>query len=245
MSDVKVYAAVAGVQITDKEVDEFINGLGPQYEAYRANPEFRGQVVNQLVTMQLLAQKALELKIDESEEFLELTNSAKMNILASLAQKAVLDTVVVTEEEAAAYYEANKDHYKGEETVSAKHILVDDEAKCAELIAAINAGEKTFEEAAMADSTCPSGQKGGDLGTFKHGQMVAEFDQAAFAAEVDTIVGPIKTQFGYHAIKVYAKTTAEVKPYEAVASQAMAEATKEKQTMAMSKVLEEMGKKYL
>lgn len=83
------------------------------------------------------------------------------------------------------------------ETVHAKHILVDDEDKCQEILEKIIGEETTFEDAAKEFSTCPSKEKGGDLGPFGRGQMVKEFEDAAFAAEVGHVVGPVKTQFGY------------------------------------------------
>ena len=65
-------------------------------------------------------------------------------------------------------------------TASARHILVDNEAKCNELKEQINAGTITFEQAAKENSSCPSGASGGDLGTFSQGQMVPEFDKVVF-----------------------------------------------------------------
>jgi peptidyl-prolyl cis-trans isomerase C len=87
-------------------------------------------------------------------------------------------------------------------TASARHILVDSEEKCNELKNAIANGETTFEEAAKANSTCPSGQSGGDLGNFGQGQMVPEFDQVVFNDEVGVVHGPVKTQFGYHLLEI-------------------------------------------
>jgi peptidyl-prolyl cis-trans isomerase C len=87
-------------------------------------------------------------------------------------------------------------------TASARHILVDSEAKCNELKEQINSGEITFEQAAKENSTCPSGANGGDLGTFSQGQMVPEFDKVVFNDEVGVVHGPVKTQFGYHLLEV-------------------------------------------
>ena len=87
-------------------------------------------------------------------------------------------------------------------TASARHILVDDEAFCKELKEKINAGEITFEEAAKQNSTCPSGQNGGDLGRFGQGQMVPEFDKVVFNDEVGVVHGPVETQFGYHLLEI-------------------------------------------
>lgn len=84
---------------------------------------------------------------------------------------------------------------------TARHILVDTEARCLKLKAEIEAGAD-FAAVAKRESSCPSGQQGGDLGTFHPGQMVPEFDQAVFSGEINTLLGPIKTQFGYHLIEV-------------------------------------------
>ncbi|WP_394834447.1 peptidylprolyl isomerase [Pendulispora rubella] len=84
---------------------------------------------------------------------------------------------------------------------TARHILVSTEDKCLELKAQIEAGED-FAKIAKANSTCPSGQQGGDLGSFGPGQMVREFDTVVFSAPVNTLQGPVKTQFGYHLLEV-------------------------------------------
>ncbi len=87
-------------------------------------------------------------------------------------------------------------------TASARHILVSDEQQCLDIKKKIELGEMTFEEAARDHSLCPSGVKGGELGTFSQGQMVPEFDEVVFNDEVGVIHGPIKTQFGYHLLEV-------------------------------------------
>ena len=84
---------------------------------------------------------------------------------------------------------------------TARHILVDDEAKCNELKKEIEDGTE-FGVVAKANSTCPSSANGGDLGQFGPGQMVPEFDEAVFNGDVGVVYGPIKTQFGYHLLEV-------------------------------------------
>lgn len=85
--------------------------------------------------------------------------------------------------------------------VKASHILVKTEEEANALLEEINGG-RAFEEVAKEKSMCPSGSQGGDLGWFERGMMVQEFEDAAFNAKKDEIVGPIKTQFGHHLIKV-------------------------------------------
>ena len=88
---------------------------------------------------------------------------------------------------------------------SARHILVDDKSSCETLKSRIEAGED-FANIAREYSNCPSGQQGGELGTFRPGQMVREFDQVVFSAEVGKVHGPVQTQFGYHLIEITERT---------------------------------------
>lgn len=84
---------------------------------------------------------------------------------------------------------------------TARHILVDSEDACANLKTEIENGAD-FADLAKEHSSCPSGSRGGDLGSFGPGMMVPEFDQVVFSAPVNTVQGPVKTQFGYHLLEV-------------------------------------------
>lgn len=86
-------------------------------------------------------------------------------------------------------------------SASARHILVKTREACEDLKQKI-AGGTDFAVAAKGHSTCPSGAQGGDLGQFSPGQMVKEFDEVVFSAEVGVVHGPVKTQFGYHLIEI-------------------------------------------
>ena len=88
---------------------------------------------------------------------------------------------------------------------SARHILVENEEFCEQLKDQIADGAD-FTALAQEHSTCPSGQRGGDLGSFSPGQMVQEFDSVVFSAAVNEVQGPVKTQFGYHLIEVTSRT---------------------------------------
>lgn len=83
----------------------------------------------------------------------------------------------------------------------ARHILVPTEEACDDLRTKIEGGAD-FAEIARAHSKCPSGKSGGDLGEFGKGQMVPEFDEVVFSAEVGRVHGPVQTQFGYHLIEI-------------------------------------------
>lgn len=85
---------------------------------------------------------------------------------------------------------------------SARHILVEEEGICNQIKDQIKNGDMTFEEAAMKYSQCPSGDNGGELGTFGKGQMVQEFEEVVFAKDVNEVHGPVKTDFGFHLIEI-------------------------------------------
>lgn len=89
--------------------------------------------------------------------------------------------------------------------VSAEHILVDTECQAHEILQEIKEGKITFEDAAKRSSKCPSGARGGDLGYFWRGTMVKEFENVAFLTDKGEISSPMKTQFGWHLIKIIDK----------------------------------------
>ena len=88
---------------------------------------------------------------------------------------------------------------------SARHILVDSEQQCLSLKEQIAQGAD-FADLAKQFSACPSGQQGGELGEFGPGMMVREFDEVVFSADLNSVQGPVKTQFGYHLLEVTSRS---------------------------------------
>ena len=244
MSTQEILATVAGQEITSADLEAFIQSMPKEQQMYASNPQFRQQVLDQLINARLFAKYAEDMKMDETEEFKTILKNAKKDILASMAIGETVKGVEVTEEEMKTFYEENSNYFEQGATVSAKHILVKEEAKCQEILEEIVAG-KAFEVAAQEYSTCPSGQKGGDLGEFGKGQMVKEFEEAAFNAEIGQVVGPVATQFGYHLIKVEAKNEASVTPFEEVKEQIRRNLLQQKQNKAYGDKVAELKAKYM
>jgi peptidyl-prolyl cis-trans isomerase C len=88
---------------------------------------------------------------------------------------------------------------------TARHILVNTEQECNDIKNQIENGSD-FAELAKQQSQCPSGQRGGDLGEFSPGQMVQEFDQVVFSADIGIVHGPVQTQFGFHLIEITSRS---------------------------------------
>ncbi len=218
MANAKVLASVGGKTITEADVSQFLASLGQRGQAYQ-NPQGRAMILEQLINRQLLLLDATRNLYEREPEFKAQLAKVKEDMLSNYAVEKAVAGVRVTDEEVRKYFDAHEEQFKGEETVNASHILVSDEAKCQEIIDAVRAGEISFEDAARQYSSCPSSAQGGNLGDFGRGQMVPEFDQACFAMEVGEIAGPIKTQFGYHAIRLNSKNDAQPLSFEQVADQ--------------------------
>ena len=245
MSEQTILATIDGIQITDESVDAFIANLPKEQRRYANNPLFRKQCLEQIISVYLYAKMAEDEKLDETDEFKQLMESARKDLMAQFAMNKVMQSVAVSDEECQAFYAANPENFQKGESVRAKHILVSEEDACKEILTAIQNGEKDFEAAAKEYSTCPSGQQGGDLGTFGRGQMVAEFEQAAFDAEIGQVIGPVQTQFGYHLIQVTEKTEATAIAYEEVAAQIREDLLRQKQNEAYSAKVKQLRAKYM
>lgn len=201
MKENKVVAIVNGKEISQEDVMRFLNDIGPQVAMQFQSPEGIQKVVDELVNQELLYLDAKENKLDEEESYVQMLEDTKVTILKSYALNKLIANEDASIEELKEYYDSHMEHFKKQESAIASHILVDEEDKAKEIIQEINDG-LSFEEAAAKYSSCPSKEAGGNLGEFSRGQMVPEFEEVAFTMEEGTISEPVKTQFGYHLIKL-------------------------------------------
>lgn len=239
-----VIAVVAGNEITETDFAAFTKNLPAQQQEYLQNPEAVAYFKEQFVALHLFAEYGREEKLTETEEFKAIMKQTERDVLSQLVMQKIFKDIQITDEDAQAYYDANKEKFQKPETVSAKHILMDTEDTLETIKKDIENGVITFEDAAKENSTCPSGQKGGDLGEFGRGQMVKEFEDAAFAAKIGEVVGPVKTQFGYHLIKVEKRSDAAIAPFTDVKENVKNTLLREKQQEAYNKTLAQLKEKY-
>ena len=227
----RVLASVNGKPITEEDVTRFIMAMGRNGQAYN-NPQGRAAVLEQLIAQRLFLLDAQRNLYEREQAFKDQLAAVKEQLLMEYAISKCVESVRLTEEEVRAYYDSHKEEMTEDETVNASHVLVDSEEKANEILAAINAGEITFEDAARQHSTCPSSQQGGNLGDFGRGQMVPEFDTACFEMEEGEVRGPVKTQFGFHLIRLNKKNPAQALSYNDVRAQLFEQLTREKQQAA-------------
>ncbi len=215
----KILAKVGTLTVTENEVNEFLAELGTRAQGYNT-PEGRRAILEEIIGSKLLLLDARHNLLETEPEFKAELAKLRENLLINYAGNKIITAVKVSDEDVKKYYEDNIDRFKQGETVNADHILVDSEEKALEILAKIQSGEVSFADAAREYSSCPSGQRGGNLGDFGRGQMVPEFDKAVFELEVGQVTKtPVQTQFGYHLIKLNSKSDESVMSFEQIAPQ--------------------------
>lgn len=211
-----IVIAAGDLEIRQSEFESALETLPQEYQQYAAGPGKR-QFAEDYLRMKMLAAEGMKHGLDKDPDVIRQLNLMRENLVANAQLQRIEKEIAIPEEQLRKEYEANKNQY---EQVEAKHILIafkgspaaqagkpeltEEQAKAkAEELKKQIAGGTAFEEVAKKESDdVGSGAQGGSLGEFGRGQMVPEFEKAAFDAKVGEIVGPVRTQFGYHIIKV-------------------------------------------
>lgn len=227
----RVLATVGGMAVTERDVTQFLASLGQRGQAYN-NPEGRAAILEELINRKLFLLEASRNLFEAEPAFKAQLKQAKESLLINYAIEKATSQATVKEEEITAFYEENRDRLGGGERLVASHILVESEEQAAALREKIVAGEISFEDAARAHSSCPSREQGGSLGEFGRGQMVPEFEEACLALQPGELSAPVKTQFGYHLIRLDDKKEAAVPALAEVKEEIRATLLREKQQKA-------------
>jgi len=218
------------VSIRKSDFETAVKSLPAEYQSYALGPG-KKQFAEDYLRMKLLAAEGIKSGVDKSPDVVKQLDLLKENLVAQEELKRLDSSITVSDADLKKAYESNKKDY---EQVKARHILIalkgspaaqkgkkeltdaEAKAKADALRNAIVSGKAKFEDVAKKDSDdTESGKNGGELGTFGRGQMVPEFEQAAFSAKIGDVTPVVKTQFGYHIIRVdeHASTPFEqVKP---------------------------------
>lgn len=240
MTNGKILASVAGNPITEEDVARFIAAMGERGAAYN-NPDGQKLVLEELIASKLFLADAKKNLLEYEDGFKKRLADIKDRLLVDYAMEKLLGKITVNDADVKKYYEEHESEMKSGDTVTASHILVDDEETATALLAKIKAGDISFEDAARENSSCPSKENGGSLGTFGRGQMVPEFDTACFEMEVGELRGPVKTQFGYHLIRLDGKNASESIPFEAVKDEIHRRLVMEKQQATYRSRVNQLG----
>ena len=213
--DDPLVATVNGVEIHLSQVKKAHARLPEQYQRVPFAAIYPG-LVDSLIDSRLAAEDARRQNLQDTPKFKAQMARIEEQVLQRMAlTKVIADKV--SDAEVKARYEAEAKKLADVEQIKVRHILVKTEESAKAIIAELKNGED-FAELAKKKSTGPSASDGGDLGFFGKGQMVPAFEQAAYALKSDAFSEtPIKTQFGWHVIKVEERKKADIPSFEKMA----------------------------
>ena len=238
----KILAVVNGEEIKQSEVDNFIQALGYRGAQFN-NEEGRKRLTDELINRKLLFFDAKKSGLDKDEIYVKEVKKQSEELLKDFAMANIINSVRVSDEDLKEYYENHKDNFKVQPTFRVSHILVESEDLANEIKEKID-NDGDFAQLAKEYSTCPSKEQGGDLGTFQQGQMVKEFENALIENEIGDIVGPVKTQFGYHIINIKDKTEGKVKSFEEAKNEVKQTLLQLRQQQAYIDATDKLQKEY-
>ncbi len=210
----KIVARVGDIEITERDLESAGRDIGRQFQRLPENQR-RPALLDALIDIIVIAKKADEDGLSKDAGFIERMELLRKRVLHNIY---VSDTVSmkITDDEVKALYlqETSK-----VEEINARHILVKTKEEALEIVKLLDEG-RDFAAIAKEKSTGPSGANGGDLGFFGKGQMVPAFEKAVFALQDGQHTKePVKTQFGYHVIKLEKRRTAPPPPFDKVKEQ--------------------------
>lgn len=238
----KVLAIVDGREVKESDLQSLMQNLG-QNAAQFAGEEGKKHLINEIVAQELLYSDALANKKDTEEAFLSVLEQMKKSLLIQYAANNLMTSVTADDAEVKAFFDSNPDVFKSQPTADASHILVEDKETADKALAEIKDG-LSFADAAKKYSSCPSKENGGGLGEFARGQMVPEFEDAAFNMKAGEISEPVKTQFGYHIIELNSINNPDQVDFEEVKDQVKNQCITAKQNQVYAQKQAELKEKY-
>lgn len=240
--DAKVIATVNGSKITSDDFDREVKALPEYIRAMAETPQGKKEMIDTLVMRELIMQQAAKDGVDKSKEVEEkLAELRKRIVVDTYLKKKVETESKISDEELKKFYDQNLDKFKSGEQIRASHILVKSEQEAQAVLDQLKKGG-TFEELAKTKSADTSAAKGGDLGWFGKGNMVPAFEKAAFGLKEGQLSGIVKSDFGYHIIKLTGKRAAGTRSLDEVKEQIKAAIMPQKQQQVFMKLKEDLKK---
>lgn len=234
-NDKRVLAKVDGDVITVKDFNDRIEKLPKQYQDIIKNQ--KRNYLDDLIMEKLLYKKAIKANIDKDRETQDIIAEAtKKIIIARLIEKDVENKVKVSDEEARKYYDEHSEEFMLPERWRASHILVDTPEEASAIKQKLGQGA-SFEDIAKEKSKDATAKIGGDVGYFSKGQLIPEFEEECYKLKVGEVGDVVKTQFGYHIIKLTDKKNPEVQEFSAVKDMIKRELIRNKKKELLEKMM--------
>ncbi|MBI4653383.1 MAG: peptidylprolyl isomerase [Nitrospirae bacterium] len=244
-SSSSVIATIDGTKITKKGfLDEF-NRL-PEWARDRfQGKEGKAEFLNELIKKELLYKEAEKMGLHRDKELKErIEEFRKMWLITNLLKKEVEEKAkAIDDKEIKGFYDKNPNEFVAGAEVKASHILVATEAEAKDILEKLKKGGDFSKLAKAFSKDKGSAVKGGDLGFFKRGAMVPEFEQVAFRLKIGEISDPVGSSFGYHIIKVTERKEGKKLEFEQVKDAIKGRLMGEKQKNIFDSLIENSKKK--
>lgn len=239
-------AKVDNTVVTQADFDREFQALPDYAQQMFSDAAGKEKFLNEIINKELLYKEAVKKGLDKGQDHMKKVEEfKKLSLVSELFEKEIITKAKVSDQEAKDYYDKNRDDFIVATEIKASHILVKTEAEAQDVLSRLKKGEK-FDAVAKAVSIDKgSAKNGGDLGFFKKGQMVPEFERAAAALKTgETTSAPVKSPFGYHIIKVTDKKTGEPIPYDKVRDLVSQKLSGEKQKGVFDAYVAELKKTH-
>jgi peptidyl-prolyl cis-trans isomerase C len=241
-SDGTVLADVNGVAITAQDFKNEVDRLPPYLKPMVQSPDGKKELLDSMIVREIILEQAKKDGVDKSKDVADrLEDLRKRLIVETYLKKKVEQEAQVSDAELKKFYDENKEKFKTGEQVRASHILVKTEKEAEDILKQLKNGAN-FEDLAKKYSTDSTAAKGGDLGWFSKGAMVPEFDKVVFGLKEGQLSGIVKTQFGYHIIKVTGVRPAGIRAFDEVKEQIKSTLLPSKQQEIFQKMKEDLKK---
>jgi len=239
-------AKIDNTAVTQADFDREFQALPDYAQQIFTDDAGKEKFLNEIINKELLYKEAVKKGYDKGQDYLKKVEEfKKLSLVSELFEKEIMAKAKVSDQDAKDYYDKNKNDFIVAKEIKASHILVKTEDEAQKVLARLKKGEK-FEAIAKAVSIdTGSAKNGGDLGFFKKGQMVPEFERAAAALKAGEITSsPVKSPFGYHIIKVMDKKIGDSIPFDKVRDMVLQKLSGEKQKGIFDTYMAELKKTH-
>lgn len=242
-SEDEVVAVVNGEPIHHAQLEPLIAEYEKQSKKTQLSAEEKTQLLKNLIRRNLILQQDFTQKLRKSQE---ISNRVKEYedklVLEAYIKQHVVDFLTVGEEEAKQYYLKNLHQFTSPPKVKASHILLRTEAEAKQVLEKLKAGESFTELAKQYSIDLPMALEGGSMGTITKGRSLPQLEEALFVLNEGEISDIVKTQFGWHILRIDEKIADQYIPYEEVKDRIKVILKREKEAAAYDAMAQQLEK---
>jgi len=240
----KVLVSIDGDAITLEEFNKDLDKIPMNMKMLVATQSGKKTYLDRLIMKKLLLREAAKSKIEDEKDFQNRLSDIKEQLLIeSLLKKKIAADSQLTDNDMKKYYDANKEKFKKEKEINTRHILLKTDEEAKQVMERLKKGED-FVELAKKYSIDPNAKaSGGEIGFHPKGTLLPEYEAAAFKlTKVGQVTGPVKTQFGYHIIRLEGAKPPAYVSFDEVKDFIRQQLIQEKQKELLEKYIEELKK---